>query len=734
MYDNYYEGMTTARMEDPRGADSPKWRPEADGESTRGVRPTEEQAVADMSFTSLLWSGAAAVAAPFWSCLGPQGTTLEDSVEDIAVTSGEHSESDCQSAYKQMNATSFIEQTDSATQNGGSRFPGRPRGPSAENSANARLAGSWPGVVPTGKPRPDGGYVAKAAAAPSWTVTHSAPVLGHPINLWDLPLISTRGSGFQLCPVGMNPASQGTGEPTAQLPEVVPAAGVACKKEGYFARKAAERKRLELAAKEEPHPVGDKGAKAVTAATRTERGAALIKGHPIPLWDPPIISTRGSGFQLCPVGMNPAEQGTGEPAAPLQNVIPVIGAACEGKDKETEQIWPGMAPNKEWCSGVGAKPEATPPRTVKSSAPVPGHPINLWDPPQIFSRGRGLYLCQARPELCEGGAGCELPGPQLRGGEQERPLCKVSPVTSTTKSEMDIGVYPYLLPGGSLVVKAGADTAMLTAEAPRAACNEPVDPGEWGSLLMIATEPREKEVYNCGENPEPHRRSPVEVPLLASESASSDEEQASPTSVVMRLPADHYSGAAKEPALTCVAAERSLEVPRSPVRRQPERRSPTAVVTYSAEGGEDSIPSRRSGEIHPYPPQAPVVATVEEGLAQARAERRAEPSLSAADVVVEEEIPLGDPSQDGGVSGSGDDVTSGGGSGTTRERTTTPRRSGSASRSPVTTKSWQAARRAEKGEAQPAVVLAVIRDNPRVENGSEPRGCRLPIPMPNPTP
>ncbi|MEE6479346.1 hypothetical protein FKM82_012226 [Ascaphus truei] len=178
----------------------------------------------------------------------------------------------------------------------------------------------------------------------------------------------------------------------------------------------------------------------------------------------------------------------------------------------------------------------------------------------------------------------------------------------------------------------------------------------------------------------------------------------------MRLPADHYSGAAKEPALTCVAAERSLEVPRSPVRRQPERRSPTAVVTYSAEGGEDPIPSRRSGEIHPYPPQASVLATAEEGLAQARAERRAEPSLPAADVVVEEEIPHGDPSQDGGVSGSGDDVTSGGGNGTTRERTTMPRQSGSASRSPVTTKSWQAARRAEKGEAQPA-------ESPRNDTG-----------------
>ncbi|XP_075451346.1 uncharacterized protein LOC142492533 [Ascaphus truei] len=127
----------------------------------------------------------------------------------------------------------------------------------------------------------------------------------------------------------------------------------------------------------------------------------------------------------------------------------------------------------------------------------------------------------------------------------------------------------------------------------------------------------------------------------------SSEEEVEVSSVVMRLPADHYSGAGKEPAFTCVAEERSLVLP---VQNQPERRSPTAVVTYSAEGGEDSIPSRRSGEIHPYPPQAPVVATAETGLVQARTEQRAEPSLTAVDVVLEEEVPVGNPTQDGGES------------------------------------------------------------------------------------
>ncbi|MEE6519354.1 hypothetical protein FKM82_031113 [Ascaphus truei] len=293
---------------------------------------------------------------------------------------GEHDGFACQSAYKQSKATSTVKEIGNANQNGGSRFPGRPRGPSAENSANAKVADSWPGLAP----------------------------------------------------------------------------------------------------KREPHPVGGSGAKAVAA----------------------------------------------------------------------------------------------PSRTVTGSEPVLGHPVNLWDSPQIFTRGRGLYLCQARPELSEGGAGCELPVPQLRGaGEQERPLCKLSPFDS------------------------------------------------------------------------------------------SDEEKATPTTVVMRLPADHDSSAAKEPALSCVAEERSLEVPRLPVRKQPKRRSPTAVLTYSTEG-EDTIPSRWRGKRFPCPPQAPVVAMVERGLAQARAERRAEPLLLAADVVLEEEVPVGNPTQDGGESREIHDIISGGHSGT----------------------------------------------------------------------
>ncbi|XP_075437989.1 uncharacterized protein LOC142476704 [Ascaphus truei] len=130
----------------------------------------------------------------------------------------------------------------------------------------------------------------------------------------------------------------------------------------------------------------------------------------------------------------------------------------------------------------------------------------------------------------------------------------------------------------------------------------------------------------------------------------------------MRLPADHYSDAAREPALTCVAPERSRK---SPVQRQPERRSPTAMVTGGTDGGEGTIPSRQSDKRHPCPPQAPVLATAEKGLAQARAERRAEPSLPALDVVLEEEVPVGNPTQDGGgESREIDDITSGGHCGT----------------------------------------------------------------------
>ncbi|MEE6459930.1 hypothetical protein FKM82_000778 [Ascaphus truei] len=99
-------------------------------------------------------------------------------------------------------------------------------------------------------------------------------------------------------------------------------------------------------------------------------------------------------------------------------------------------------------------------------------------------------------------------------------------------------------------------------------------------------EPEEKKTYQRGEGRELPQGSPAGVPLPESEFDSSDEEQATLTTVVIRLPADHYSGAAEEPALTCVVAERSLV---SPVQKQPERRSPTAVVTGGADGGGGTI-------------------------------------------------------------------------------------------------------------------------------------------------
>ncbi|MEE6519824.1 hypothetical protein FKM82_017572 [Ascaphus truei] len=83
MYDNCYE-----RVEDPRGAENVKWRTEADGEGTRGVQPTEEQTVAELSLTRLLWSGAKAMAAPFLSCMGQRGATLEE-CDEIVIIGGE---------------------------------------------------------------------------------------------------------------------------------------------------------------------------------------------------------------------------------------------------------------------------------------------------------------------------------------------------------------------------------------------------------------------------------------------------------------------------------------------------------------------------------------------------------------------------------------------------------------------------------------------------------------------
>ncbi|MEE6524754.1 hypothetical protein FKM82_024387 [Ascaphus truei] len=79
---------------------------------------------------------------------------------------GENGEIACQSAYNTQKATSVAKEIGDATQNGGFRFPGRPRGPSAENSANAKVAESWPGVAATGKPRLMGGMARKLRPRP----------------------------------------------------------------------------------------------------------------------------------------------------------------------------------------------------------------------------------------------------------------------------------------------------------------------------------------------------------------------------------------------------------------------------------------------------------------------------------------------------------------------------------------------------------------------------------------
>ncbi|MEE6525907.1 hypothetical protein FKM82_026221 [Ascaphus truei] len=201
MYDQneHSNPMAAARMEDPRGAEGPKWRTEADGESAHGVCAGEEQAT-EATFVSLLWSGAKAVAAPFLSCLGSRGNTPEDTEEDIVVMCGEPVEIECQSACQRLNATSTFKETDGANQNGGSRFSGRPRGPVAENAANAKIAESWLGLAPTEKPHPAGKFGAKAGAAPSGTVTDSEPLPGDVTNRPGVPSVPAVGhSSYSLC-------------------------------------------------------------------------------------------------------------------------------------------------------------------------------------------------------------------------------------------------------------------------------------------------------------------------------------------------------------------------------------------------------------------------------------------------------------------------------------------------------------------------------------------------------
>ncbi|XP_075447878.1 uncharacterized protein LOC142490008 [Ascaphus truei] len=674
----YSEEMATARMEDPRGADSPNWRPEADGESTPGVRPAEEQAVTDMTVTSLLWSGVRAVTAPFWSCLGHRGTTLEDCVEDIVITGGEHSESDCQSAYKQMNATSFIDQTDSATQNGGSRFPGRPRGPIAESSANAKLTRNWPEAAPTGEPRPDGGYSAKAAAAPSWTVTHSAPVLSQPISLWDPPLISTRGSGFQLCPVGMNPAERSAGEATALLPKVVPAAGVVCGKKGYFARKAAARNRLGLAPKAEPHPVGDKGTKAVAAPSRTERGAASIKGHPIPLWDPPIIATTGGGFQLCQTRAE-LNQGVADNPTPVDH-------SC-GTSSQNRPVLK-VAPTKTMaCSPDVNKMVSTQPYAV------PGGVLVI----RVAGAETVVGLCLQ----------CRLPGGTM-GTAARCPQCGTQ----------------YLWPMPTFVPiqtnDPPGDTARLSAESPGALWTKSADPGEWGSEPVNTAGSEEHGAIGQATDREKRRRSPRSATPSTLNVDSSDEGPKELSSTLVWLVAVSCGGNGVKRPLTGSDSGRSRV---SPVERRPERRSPSVPGVGGTSGDGRSTPNLRTGKDSPCFYQAPVLTLAEEGPCQARTAHVGAGGLP--DILVQEEIPHGGPSQDGGTSASGGDVVSGGGSGAAGRRSPTLRRSGSGSRS---TRKTRSQRRTEEGETQPAV--SPLSSTGQSDNGERVGTTRLPTAYP----
>ncbi|XP_075460680.1 uncharacterized protein LOC142497145 isoform X2 [Ascaphus truei] len=243
-------------------------------------------------------------------------------------------------------------------------------------------------------------------------------------------------------------------------------------------------------------------------------------------------------------------------------------------------------------------------------------------------------------------------------------------------------------------VEVAGDVAMLSAELPGALWRESADPGEWGSGPVVKTEPEEKGTIGRSAGRETNRQSPSGVPLTKSGLDSSDEDPVVSPAVVTRQPANPCGGNGRKVPLTCVVRERSRV---SPVQRKTERRSPPVLGAGGSNGEGRSTPTPRSGKSSPCSYQAPRVASAEEGRCQAQAVRQRQAELP--DVVVEEEVPLGDPTQDGGASSTVEGVPSGGRSGADGEMTT-PFRSGSVSRSPGPKKSWQALRKAESGETQ----------------------------------
>ncbi|MEE6524755.1 hypothetical protein FKM82_024388 [Ascaphus truei] len=246
---------------------------------------------------------------------------------------------------------------------------------------------------------------------------------------------------------------------------------------------------------------------------------------------------------------------------------------------------------------------------------------------------------------------------------------------------------------------------MQTAELPGALWREGTDPGEWGSERIVLSEDKhEKSAGQCIDR-EAKRRSPRLVTPNKEPADPSDEDPRESTRAVIRPVVIPCEGNGRKAPLTGISGERSRV---SPVERKVERRSPSHPGTGGSSGDGRSTPNQRSGKTSPSAYLAPIKIVAEERPCQAQAVHVQAAELP--DVVVEEEIPHGDPSQDGGVSGSGDDVTSGGGSGATGRRASTLRRSGGGSQSPVKAKSWQAARKAEKGETSSA-------DRPHSDSG-----------------
>ncbi|MEE6525544.1 hypothetical protein FKM82_025616 [Ascaphus truei] len=228
----------------------------------------------------------------------------------------------------------------------------------------------------------------------------------------------------------------------------------------------------------------------------------------------------------------------------------------------------------------------------------------------------------------------------------------------------------YLWPMPTFVpiqaVEAAEDTALLAAELPGALWREATSPGEQGRAPVIKTEPTRK---------------PVTDTVIRGGRAANHQHYCRYYSTA-GVPQQQYS----KKSATCRC------------RRRTEP-SVAHTAAKSHDRGDQRIRWRHvhstpwSGKQSPCLSQAPKVA--EEGKSQAQAAPQRKKALP--DIVVEEEVPVGDPTQDGGGTRACPNITSGGAA---REMIV-PRRSSSGGRTPKSKKSGRSTQRSRSRETGP---------------------------------